>query len=104
MISSELVFIQLAQLEGYICIVELAMTLDSSVSEVRHRLKELGDRVECNDQDEWHIVRNIENQHILSAPEKAERDSLELTVQQAFFIAGKALRELRDKRLGVAEK
>ena len=35
----------------------------------------------------------------LSQAEKEERDALELTVQQAFFVAGKALKLLRDKKL-----
>jgi hypothetical protein len=48
MISSELVFVQLAQYDDYICIVELAMSLEVSVSVLRHRLRELGDRVEHN--------------------------------------------------------
>ena len=99
MISSELVFVQLAQVDDYICIVELAMMLEASVSQVRHRLKELGDRVEHNDKDEWRVVRNIVPREILSKAEIAERDSLERTVQQAFFIAGKALKTLRDKKL-----
>lgn len=99
MISSELVFVQLAQYEDYICIVELAMSLEASISEVRQRLKDLGDRVEHNEHDEWRIVRNIVPSNLLSEAEKKERDSLERTVQQAFFIAGKALKLLRDKRL-----
>lgn len=99
MISSELVFVQLAQYEDYICIVELAIALEVSVSTLRHKLKELGDRVEHNGKDQWRIVKNIVPNNLLSDPEKAERDSLERTVQQAFFIAGKALKQLRDKRL-----
>ncbi|MEL6788015.1 MAG: hypothetical protein AAFO76_11530 [Cyanobacteria bacterium J06607_15] len=99
MISSNLVFVQLAQVDDYICIVELAMMLEASVSQVRHRLRELGDRVEHNDKDEWRIVKNIAPERILSEAEKAERDSLERTVQQAFFVAGQALKALRDKRL-----
>ena len=99
MISSELVFVQLAQVDDYICIVELAMMLEASVSQVRHRLRELGDRVEHNDKDEWRIVKNIVPERILSEGEKVERDSLERTVQQAFFVAGQALKSLRDKRL-----
>ena len=98
MISSELVFVQLAQYEDYICIVELAMSLEVSVSTLRHKLKELGDRVEHNGKDQWRIARGI-TQDNLSEAEKLERDNLELTVQQAFFIAGKALKQLRDKRL-----
>lgn len=99
MISSELVFVQLAQQSSYVCIVELAMMLEASVSEVRQSLKGLGDRVECNDKDEWRILKNIVPERILSPAEKVERDSLELTVQQAFYIAGQALRSLRDKKL-----
>jgi len=75
------------------------MSLEASVSQVRHRLKELGDRVEHNDKDEWRIVNNIIPERILSEEEKAERDELECTVQQAFYIAGQALWSLRDKRL-----
>ncbi|MEM8830432.1 MAG: hypothetical protein AAGE96_13895 [Cyanobacteria bacterium P01_G01_bin.19] len=99
MISSELVFVQLAQLKSYVCIVELAMSLEASVSQVRHRLKELGDRVEHNDKDEWRVVKSVVSERILSEAEKAERDDLERTVQQAFFVAGQALKALRDKRL-----
>lgn len=99
MISSNLVFVQLAQVDDYICIVELAMSLEASVSQVRHRLKELGDRVEHNDKDEWRVVKSVVSERILSEAEKAERDDLERTVQQAFFVAGQALKTLRDKRL-----
>ena len=99
MISSELVFVQLAQQCDYICIVELAMILEASVSQVRHGLKELGDRVEHNDRDEWRIVKNVALERLLSEAEKAERDGLESTVQQAFFVAGQALKALRDKKL-----
>ena len=99
MISSELVFVQLANVGDYICIVELAMSLEASVSQVRHRLKELGGRVEYNDRDEWRVVKNFVPNNVLSQAEQEERDSLESTVQQAFFIAGKALKTLRDKRL-----
>jgi hypothetical protein len=99
MISSEQLIVQLAKVDDYICIVELAMSLGASISQVRHRLKELGDRVEHNDRDEWRVVNNIVSKRILSEAEKAERDDLESTVQQAFFVAGKALKLLRDQRL-----
>ena len=99
MISENLVFVQLAQVDDYIGIVELAIALEASVSEVRQRLNDLGDRVEHNHQDEWRVVRNIVPSSILSEAEKEERDNLERTVEQAFFVAGKALKILRDKRL-----
>ena len=99
MISSELVFNQLDRAENYVCIVELAMMLEASVSKVRQCLKDLGERVEYNERDQWRLVRTMVSKNVLSETEKAERDSLECTVQQAFFIAGKALKLLRDKRL-----
>lgn len=99
MISENLVFVQLAQQDDYVCIVELAMALEASVSEVRQRLKDLGDRVEHNEHDQWRVVKNIVPDRLLSDSERQERDALERTVQQAFFVAGKALKLLRDKRL-----
>ena len=56
MISTERVYNQLEQQSGFICVVELAMILESSVAQVRHRLNELGDRVAKNEHDEWRIV------------------------------------------------
>ncbi|MEL6931065.1 MAG: hypothetical protein AAFO95_20955 [Cyanobacteria bacterium J06600_6] len=99
MISSELLLVQLAKVDDYICIVELAMSLEASVSQVRHRLKELGDRVEHNGKDEWRVVKSVVSERILSEAEKAERDDLELTVRQSSFSAWNALKILRDKRL-----
>ena len=99
MISENLVFVQLAQLDDYVCIVELANSLEASVSEVRQRLKELGDRVENDGKDRWRVVKKIATDNQLTEEEKIERDALESTVQQAFFLAGQALKQLRDKRL-----
>ncbi|MGK7914770.1 MAG: hypothetical protein AB4038_04385 [Prochloraceae cyanobacterium] len=91
MISKNQVLAQLNKTVDYICIVELASSLGGSVSEVRQRLKDLGDKVENNDRDEWRITRQISNSNILSKSERAERDALENTIQQAFYIAGQAL-------------
>ncbi len=99
MISSDLVFVQLAQVKGFVCVVELASSLSVSVSEIRQRLKDLGDRVENNGYDQWRVAKTQANLNILSESERIERDTLENTVQQAFFIAGEALKQLRDKRL-----
>ena len=100
MLPENQVFLELAQQEDYICITELALRLEASVSEVRHRLKALGDRVEYNERDQWRIVRQIVvEQNVLSEAERQERDALERTVQQAFFEAGVALRILRDRQL-----
>lgn len=99
MISSELVFVQLSQFDGFVGVVELAMMLEASVSQVRKLLQDLGDLVESNDRDEWRVIRNITPERILSASERAERDRLEQTVEQSFFVLGSALKILRDRRL-----
>ncbi len=99
MISEDSVFVQLTQVEDYICIVELACLLDASVAEVRQGLKNLGDRVENNGHDQWRVVRKIITKNLLTEEERIERDELENTVQQAFVIAGDALKRLRDRKL-----
>ena len=99
MISKNQVLAQLNKTVDYICIIELASSLEASVSEVRQSLKSLGDKVENNNRDEWRIAKQITNSSILSESERAERDALENTIQQAFYIAGQNLKILRDKRL-----
>ena len=102
MINIEQVYNQLQQQSGFISVVELAMILEANTSEVRQRLNELGDRGVCNEQDEWRVTGNLVHKlqsSPLSASEIEERDELENTVQQAFFIAGQALKVLRDKKL-----
>ena len=41
------------------------MSLEDSVSQVRHQLKELGDRVEHNDKDEWRVIKNVALERLL---------------------------------------
>ncbi len=110
MIELDLVHQELARQPNYTSVVELAMILEANVSEVRQRLNELGDRVSRNEHDEWRIVLKDIAPHIgdlveklerlpLSEEEIQERNELENTVSQAFFVAGQALKTLRDKRL-----
>ncbi|MGB5637124.1 MAG: hypothetical protein WBM44_11260 [Waterburya sp.] len=99
MISSELVFVQLSQFDGYVGAMELAMMLETSAMEVRQVLRDLGDLVKGNDNDQWRVIRNISPDRILSVDERAERDRLEQTVEQSFVTLGNALKTLRDKRL-----
>lgn len=99
MISSELVFVQLSQFDGFVSAMELAMMLEASAMEIRQVLRDLGDLVEGNDNDQWRVLRNISPERILSAEERTERDELEQTVEQSFVTLGNALKILRDKRL-----
>ncbi|MEM6613943.1 MAG: hypothetical protein AAF652_17135, partial [Cyanobacteria bacterium P01_C01_bin.72] len=98
MLSNEIICAELERHDGFISTVELSMELDASAQELRDSLFKLGDRVMCNKHDEWRIVRKLE-QLPLTEAEIRERDELEKTVQQAFYVAGSALKTLRDKRL-----
>jgi hypothetical protein len=102
MISIDLVRDELSQHDDYISAVELAMILEASAMEVRQRLNELGKNVVCNDRDEWRLVGSLVQKlelSTLSASEIEERDKLENTVQQAFFVAGQSLKILRERKL-----
>lgn len=99
MISPELVFVQLSQFDSYLSAVELAMILEASTAEVKQILRDFGDLVECNGNDEWRVICNIAPERILSIDERTERDQLENIIEQSFVILGNALKTLRDKRL-----
>ncbi len=99
MISSELVYVQLSQVDDFVSAMELAMMLEASTMEVRQVLRDLGDLVEGNDDDQWRVTRQISSERILSTEERTERDQLEQTVEQSFVTLGNALKILRDKRL-----
>ena len=102
MISVERVYNKLEKQAEFTSAVELAAILEANTSEVRQRLNELGKRVTSNEQDEWRVVDNVVQRlelSSLSTSEIEERDELENKVQQAFLVAGQALKILRDKRL-----
>ena len=102
MISTEVICAELARHNEFISTVELAMMLEASSQEVRSALVKLGDRVTRNEHDEWRVTGNkvcLLSRSPLSASEIELKNQLENTVSQAFFVAGKALKELRDKRL-----
>lgn len=102
MISIERVYGKLDQTAGFTSVVELAMILEANTSEVRQRLRELGERVAQNEHDEWRVVgQTVDRLSIspLSPSEIEEKERLENIVQQAFFVAGQALKTLRDKKL-----
>ena len=102
MISIDRVYTQLEKQTEFTSAVELAAILEANTSEIRQRLNELGGRVTSNKHDEWRVVGNVVQRlelSPLSASETKERDELENTVQQAFYVAGQSLKILRDKKL-----
>ena len=102
MISTQKIYQTLERQQGFISVVELAMMLEANTNEIRQRLSELGDRVLSNDRDEWRVRSDLVQRlklSPLSDSEIKERDELENTVQQAFYVAGQALKVLRDKKL-----
>lgn len=102
MISTQTICAELKKHDGYVSTVELAMILEASAQEVRSGLVKLGDLVTHNEHDEWRITGSLVSlslQSPLSVSEIELKNQLENTVSEAFFIAGQALKELRDKRL-----
>lgn len=99
MIDQNLIFCELSQQDSFQSPVEIAIALEASVSEVRQVLRNLGDLVEENDCDEWRVIRNIAPERLLSFEERQERNALEQSIDQAFYLAGKNLAILRDKKL-----
>lgn len=102
MISTQIICAELAQQDGFISTVELAMVLEASASEVRDGLFKLGDRVIGNEHGEWRIAGSLIHESEFPPLSEAEielKKQLENTVSQAFFVAGKALKELGDKKL-----
>lgn len=57
MIDQNLIFCELSQRNSFQSPVEIAIALETSVSEVRQVLRNLGDLVETNDDDEWRVVK-----------------------------------------------
>ena len=102
MISTQIICAELAQQDGFVSTVELAMILEASASEVRDSLMKLGDRVTRNEHDEWRVAESLVHKlelAPLSEAQRQERNSLEQIVEQSFYNAAMALKTLRDKKL-----
>ncbi len=66
MIDQNLIFCELSQHNSFQSPVEIAIALEASVSEVRQVLRNLGDLVETNGDDEWRVIRDISPDRLLS--------------------------------------
>lgn len=121
-VSSDIVFVALAQHDDFVSPVDLAIDLGGvSVAIVRQRLQELGDAVE-SDGDRWRVLKNLSSDgrtatHIIktevreclvntppSTPdEKQELLEIEnriFKVTEAFFVElGGYLKQIRDRGL-----
>lgn len=121
-VSSDIVFVALAQHEDFVSPVDLAIDLGGvSVAIVRQRLQELGDAVE-SDGDRWRVLKNLSSDggtatHItkteareclVDTPPFAPDEKQELLeienkifqITEAFFVElGEYLRRIRDRGL-----
>ena len=119
-VSSDIVFVTLAQHEDFVSPVDLAIDLGGvSVAIVRQRLQELGDAVE-SDGDRWRVLKDTAThiaraktqkhspQYYLekeSTPDDREKELLEIEnkifqVTEAFFVElGEYLKQIRDRGL-----
>jgi hypothetical protein len=99
------IFVFLCQQKSWISDVEIAVALDSSIPVTRKLLVELGDVVESDRSGNWRIVQTVTTEVVsncdrsLSIEEKQELLSLERTIERGFYLAGLALKQLRDRRL-----
>ena len=114
-VSSDIVFVALAQHEDFVSPVDLAIDLGGvSVAIVRQRLHELGDAVENDGGDRWRVLPDTATHrarteaqeclvHIPSFEEKQELLEIEnkiFQVTEAFFVElGGYLKQIRDRGL-----
>jgi hypothetical protein len=106
-ITVDAIFVYLCQQESWISDVQIAAELDSSMPVTRKLLVELGDVVESDGDGNWRVVKTAtteveivtQSSNELTISEEKELLTLERRVERGFYMAGKALLEIRNKRL-----
>ncbi|MGK7952948.1 MAG: hypothetical protein AB4368_30210 [Xenococcaceae cyanobacterium] len=106
-VSSDIVFVALAQHEDFVSPVDLAINLEgASVAIVRQKLQELGDAVESDGSDRWRVARAEAKEclvHTSSFDKKRELLEIEnkiFQITEAFFVElGGYLKQIRARGL-----
>jgi hypothetical protein len=99
------IFVYLCQQEDWTSDVEIAVALNTSMPITRKLLLELGDFVENDRDGNWRIVRPTETKIIshnndkLTIEQKKELLRLERKIESGFYLAGIALKQIREQRL-----
>jgi hypothetical protein len=105
MITVDTVFVYLCQQQSWISDVQIAAELDSSIPITRKLLVELGDAIENDGDGNWRVVKATEVEIVpednsqLAISEEKELLRLERRVERGFYMAGVALKQIRDCRL-----
>jgi hypothetical protein len=104
-LTVDTIFVYLCQQQSWISDVEIAAELDSSLPITRKLLAELGDVVKNDGDGNWKVIKATEVEIVsessleLTISEENELLRLERRVEKGFYMAGKALLEIRNKRL-----
>jgi hypothetical protein len=105
MITVDSIFVYLCQQENWTSDIQIAAELDASIPITRKLLTELGDVVENDDDGNWRIAKTStveivsESDSELTFEEEKELLRLERRVERGFYMSGKALQEIRNKKL-----
>lgn len=104
-LDKEEIYYFLQQQKDFVPDTAIAGELELGLSQIRKYLKELGDKVENDSDGNWRSILAIpvevveEAKNELSDDEQKELLRLERKIEKAFFVAGQALGEIRDKKL-----
>jgi hypothetical protein len=105
MITVDSIFVYLCQQQSWTSDIQIAAELDASIPITRKLLTELGDVVENDDDGNWRIAKTStveivsESDSELTFEEEKELLRLERRVERGFYMSGKALQEIRNKKL-----
>jgi hypothetical protein len=104
-ITVDSVFVYLCQQESWTSEMLIALELGTSISVVQSLLTKLGDVVEGDRIGNWRIVKiskvEVVSEEDLELTLQEQKDLLQLEtrVERGFYIAGLALRQIRDRKL-----
>jgi hypothetical protein len=104
-ITVDSLFVYLCQQESWTSEMLIAMELGTSIPITQNLLTKLGDVVESDRAGNWRIMKTSklevvsEDNSDLTLQEEKDLLQLERRVEKGFYIAGKALQEIRNKKL-----
>jgi hypothetical protein len=104
-ITADKIFVYLSQQESWASEMLIALELGTSIPVVQNLLTELGDVVESDRSGRWRIVKTVTTEIVseetseLTFQEQKDLFQLETRVERGFYIAGLALKQIRDRKL-----
>jgi hypothetical protein len=99
------IFVYLCQQESWVSDIQIAAAHSTSMPVTRKLLAELGDEVEHDGDGNWRIVKTTEVEIVaesnsqLTLEEEKKLTLLERRVEKGFYLAGAALKQIREAKL-----